>query len=680
MSSPRVSIVLPSFDGARYLESALASIEGQTFQDWELVLVDDGSSDGTGALMDGWARRDPRIRALHLAPNRGLPAALNEGFRHARGELFTWTSDDNLYAPEALLRMVGVLEERPGVDLVYADYVIFDEGGGERRMRVAPAASLPFGNRIGACFLYRREVHDALDGFDEALPMAEDYDFWLRAHLRFRMEPLHESLYRYRDHDTSLSARRRPEVVPMGWRTVERHLPGLDPAVRCEALLRWARRLFVAERPAEGRANVFRALRERPGLATRPRHRAAVAQALFGRAGQRLASRASTGRALRVVLPDALGGVTSYVLDLGSHAAIRERGVRRLWLEGATPGQSPSGAGDPADDRVRLRWPRENLFSVLRRMHRVLKRDRGALLANELFGLAYAARHGGDAPIVQILHGDIPMYYELAERFDPWVDAFVAVSARVAEEAARRLPHRAADVHHFQSAVPSPRRRRVPHPGPLRLVYTGRLSHAKGVLDLPEIERGLRARGVSTSWTIIGAGPEEDELAGAFDAEALVDFRGGATPEACREALADHDVFVLPSHGEGLSLSLLEAMAAGVVPVVSDLESGTREVVEEGRTGLLARPQHPQDFVAAIARLAADREQLERMSRDAAARIASRHPLDSLGDAFLDLVEELEHRPRRARPAYTQGPSRLDRPWLPNLAVRGIRAALAPKP
>jgi glycosyltransferase involved in cell wall biosynthesis len=114
-------------------------------------------------------------------------------------------------------------------------------------------------------------------------------------------------------------------------------------------------------------------------------------------------------------------------------------------------------------------------------------------------------------------------------------------------------------------------------------------------------------------------------------------------------------------------------MAAGVVPVASDVPSGTREVIEPGSTGLLARPGDTAGFADAIARLAADPSLLARMSEAAVARVASRHSLEAFGAAFYSLLEDLGRRPIPYRPIFRRGPSRLDRPWLPNLVVRVVR-------
>ena len=94
---PVVSIVLPSYNGKKYIRESIESVLAQTFPYWELVLVDDCSTDGTGAVMDAYASKDSRIRVIHNATNQRLPRSLNIGFRETWGEYLTWTSDDNRY-------------------------------------------------------------------------------------------------------------------------------------------------------------------------------------------------------------------------------------------------------------------------------------------------------------------------------------------------------------------------------------------------------------------------------------------------------------------------------------------------------------------------------------------------------------------------------------------------------
>jgi glycosyltransferase involved in cell wall biosynthesis len=208
MSLPLVSIVLPTWNGARHLGQAIESCLRQSHVNLEVIIVDDGSTDSTASVIARFGDRDVRVRSVAHDRNRGLPAALNTGFATAAGEYLTWTSDDNYYCPHAIERLVDVLERDATADVVYSDFTVIGSDGRPIEHRsVGDSRQLLARNCIGACFLYRRRVQQALRAYDEDLFLAEDYDFWLRASTRFRMVPLHEDLYWCRDHRDSLSTR-----------------------------------------------------------------------------------------------------------------------------------------------------------------------------------------------------------------------------------------------------------------------------------------------------------------------------------------------------------------------------------------------------------------------------------------------------------------------------------------
>jgi glycosyltransferase involved in cell wall biosynthesis len=139
--------------------------------------------------------------------------------------------------------------------------------------------------------------------------------------------------------------------------------------------------------------------------------------------------------------------------------------------------------------------------------------------------------------------------------------------------------------------------------------------------------------------------------------------------------LVDQDVFVLPTRAEGLPVALLEAAAAGVVPVVSNLPGGIPEIVDPGRTGYRPEAGDVRGFGDAIARLARDRDHLEACSRAVRALVAERFDIQACAVRYQDLYgrwRELR-RPRPGRVVMPYG-SRLDRPWLPNFITRAARA------
>jgi glycosyltransferase involved in cell wall biosynthesis len=211
--TPLVSIVLPTHNGGAYLDQAVQSCLDQTWTNWELVIVDDASTDDTPERIARWIKADRRIRCARHFRNRRLPAALNTGFTRVSGDLLTWTSDDNLFRPHALAEMVAFLQAHPDVDVVYTDYSeINDAGQVVRHCRVSPVEELAVQNCIGPSFLYRRAVHERVGGYAEDLFLAEDYDFWLRASEHHQLERLAVDCYLYRVHAGSLTARRARDI------------------------------------------------------------------------------------------------------------------------------------------------------------------------------------------------------------------------------------------------------------------------------------------------------------------------------------------------------------------------------------------------------------------------------------------------------------------------------------
>jgi glycosyltransferase involved in cell wall biosynthesis len=203
---PLISIVLPTHNGARYLQGAIDSCLQQTWPNLEVILVDDASNDlKTVRMLD--SQSDPRVRLIRLPENVKLPRALNAGFKHAQGELLTWTSDDNLYRPTALATMAYEIV-KDEADFVYAHATTWDENDrpiGSIALR--PPDQLPLSNCIGACFLYKREVYEETGDFNPEMLLTEDYDYWIRVSKHFRMKLIDADLYIYRQHAATMTQR-----------------------------------------------------------------------------------------------------------------------------------------------------------------------------------------------------------------------------------------------------------------------------------------------------------------------------------------------------------------------------------------------------------------------------------------------------------------------------------------
>ena len=210
----KVSIVLPTYNGTKYIAQSIQSCLDQSYRNLEVIVVDDGSREDVSGIV---ARFDDR-RLLYVRHevNRGLPAALNTGFTRATGSLLTWTSDDNYYAPDAIARLVRFLGRHPSISFVYSSMFIVDELGGKGQWRVRhplPPEDLIRQNSVGGCFMYTREVYRTIGDYDSSAVLVEDYDYWTRVSKRFRMHRLLTPLYYYRYHEQSLTSKHSPDEV-----------------------------------------------------------------------------------------------------------------------------------------------------------------------------------------------------------------------------------------------------------------------------------------------------------------------------------------------------------------------------------------------------------------------------------------------------------------------------------
>lgn len=235
---------------------------------------------------------------------------------------------------------------------------------------------------------------------------------------------------------------------------------------------------------------------------------------------------------------------------------------------------------------------------------------------------------------VGMAHADSPGVYDLLSRYAGDLDVIGAVSAKITEKLRESAPATPPAVVHFPLGIPMGEdhtRRARPAEMPLRILYLGRVAvEQKRVQFFPEIVGDLVRKQIPFHLTIAGDGPERSWLESRFREDGLssqVTFLGEVPYDQVRSILDDHDVFLLVSDYEGLPLSLLEAMGAGLVPVVSDLPSGVREVVNRDN-GILVPLEPSRGYSEAIAGLHHDREKLFVMS--ASAREAVRRNFSTL--------------------------------------------------
>ena len=207
-----VSIVMPVYNGEKYLRQSIASVLNQTFQDWNLIIVDDCSTDSSLEIMNEYVKADDRIQVIHNEVNSKIPASLNNGFEKAAGRYYTWTSDDNIYEQDAIEKMVKYLDEHPDTGLVYSNMRFIDGEGRETGIYESDPEDIFSNNCVGACFMYRADIAKKAGKYSAEWFLVEDYEYWLRIRNISMIGHIDELLYKYRRHEKSLSETRMIQV------------------------------------------------------------------------------------------------------------------------------------------------------------------------------------------------------------------------------------------------------------------------------------------------------------------------------------------------------------------------------------------------------------------------------------------------------------------------------------
>ncbi len=231
----RVSVVIPVFNQERYLGMAIESVLAQTFRDFELIIVDDGSTDGTPNVI---GRYGEQVRPFHK-PNGGGASALNLGIREARGEWIAWLSSDDVWEPTKLARQMAAVQANPAAEFVFTDDLVIDSDGNvlqRRHFSVASSRNRRLLQLARGCFingsstLIRRDVFHRVGYFDERDRLTYDYDLWFRIVQQCELLNLPEPLIRYRVHGTQGS--HNYEGMMLAWhRVLSRWLRRLGPAL-----------------------------------------------------------------------------------------------------------------------------------------------------------------------------------------------------------------------------------------------------------------------------------------------------------------------------------------------------------------------------------------------------------------------------------------------------------------
>jgi glycosyltransferase involved in cell wall biosynthesis len=203
VAEPQVSIIIPTYNRAHFLPDAIESVFAQTYRNWELIVVDDGSTDNTKEVVEKYGSR---VRYFYQE-NKGPGAARNLGIRQARGEYIAFLDSDDMWMPEKLERQVRLFEREPDVGLAGCGCYYVDEGGTVRGAEQAPY-TIDHKDMQVRCALVgstdaamaRRVCFEEVGLFDESLLRCEDWDMWLRISKRYTVKCIRDPLVKIRVH------------------------------------------------------------------------------------------------------------------------------------------------------------------------------------------------------------------------------------------------------------------------------------------------------------------------------------------------------------------------------------------------------------------------------------------------------------------------------------------------
>lgn len=225
---PAISIIIPAYNREKFVAAAVGSVLRQTERDFELIVYDDGSTDGTVEAARKAAGDDPRVRII-LGEHRGLCATTTAAVKLCSGEYLGWVDSDDGLVTTALAETRVFLDARPNVGMVYSDYLTMDEAGNV----VGPGSrtKIPYSkDRLLIDFmtfhfrLMRRELFDRCGGLDVTHDAAEDYDFCLRMSEITEIQHLPRPLYLYRIHRNMTSHTKRLRQIELSKEAISRAL------------------------------------------------------------------------------------------------------------------------------------------------------------------------------------------------------------------------------------------------------------------------------------------------------------------------------------------------------------------------------------------------------------------------------------------------------------------------
>ncbi|MFY7839481.1 MAG: glycosyltransferase [Lacibacter sp.] len=312
-----------------------------------------------------------------------------------------------------------------------------------------------------------------------------------------------------------------------------------------------------------------------------------------------------------------------------------------------------------------------NFYYTCKQLAAFIHNDTDVLIAHDWLELGMVTQLGLANPVIQFIHGDYEYYYQLAAKHAASVNGFICVSASICYKLQQQLAERANEIEYLALPVPDAAPAENQKPGN-RIVFIGRCEEGKGYHLLPQIDELLQQHGCGFEWHVYGEGSLNAEKQSLWSAHSKVLFHGLVPGNQVLKELPAYDFLVLPTIAEGMPVTIIEAMKAGVLPVVNHLQGGIEELIGNNERGILIEQNKVENFAAALQQLQQQPQYIKTLAT--AASIYARKNFDANHctaaiEKFIVKHACIKHN-RQPKKVYG---SRLDITYLPNRLVVFLR-------
>jgi glycosyltransferase involved in cell wall biosynthesis len=229
--APAISIILITYNRANFLLEAIASVLAQTFADWELIIIDDNSTDNTREIVEKLCQTEKKIKYIVNKNNFGISKSRNIGLTLAWGKYIAILDSDDVWADQDKLKnQYEFLEKNPDYALIGGGVIVIDKNGRERKRYLNPETDKKIRKKIliknpfaHSSVLYLKEAATKLEGYDTTLKTLEDYDLYLKIGAKYKFYNLNKYQIKYRAHDGNISARERLNMMKLNISLIKKY-------------------------------------------------------------------------------------------------------------------------------------------------------------------------------------------------------------------------------------------------------------------------------------------------------------------------------------------------------------------------------------------------------------------------------------------------------------------------